>query len=353
MPFQSDSCLRSHSCRNCALRWRCTCLRPARSSPCCCLPARSAADTPRQIIAKAIARGGRREKDRADQQPHRQRRPGHQDRSSAPGRQDAIYLYQAEGSDAKIPVTARRKTGRRGQAGCALVVDDGQPLKDARASRSASSPATSTPRSTTPNMRGAMKGVLDLLALADPDRDKRVQAISTSAWRRMPEKLPALQKLAEDREGRQSAARPARSRSRSSSSNPKTRRARRRRQGTARRHRLHSEPRLSQAGAARTTPEQPELAKAVNESLKAIAGAHQRQCRRHRLPRPEQGSILLVAAIGLAITFGLMGVINMAHGELIAVGAYTTYVVQGFFATGVVLQIPTFVVSRSPCASPA
>ena len=35
-------------------------------------------------------------------------------------------------------------------------------------------------------------------------------------------------------------------------------------------------------------------------------------------------------------------VINMAHGELIAVGAYTTYVVQGLFATGVVLQIPTF-----------
>jgi len=38
-----------------------------------------------------------------------------------------------------------------------------------------------------------------------------------------------------------------------------------------------------------------------------------------------------------------MGVINMAHGELIAVGAYTTYVVQGLFATGVVLQIPTFI----------
>jgi urea transport system permease protein len=43
------------------------------------------------------------------------------------------------------------------------------------------------------------------------------------------------------------------------------------------------------------------------------------------------GSILLLAALGLAITYGLMGVINMAHGELIMIGAYTTYVMQNFF----------------------
>ncbi len=43
------------------------------------------------------------------------------------------------------------------------------------------------------------------------------------------------------------------------------------------------------------------------------------------------GSILLLVALGLAITYGLMGVINMAHGELMMVGAYATYVVQGVF----------------------
>ncbi len=42
-------------------------------------------------------------------------------------------------------------------------------------------------------------------------------------------------------------------------------------------------------------------------------------------------SILLLAAIGLAITFGLMGVINMAHGEFMMIGAYTAYVVQNVF----------------------
>ena len=40
------------------------------------------------------------------------------------------------------------------------------------------------------------------------------------------------------------------------------------------------------------------------------------------------GSVLLLAAIGLAVTFGVMGVINMAHGEMIMLGAYTTYVIQ-------------------------
>jgi len=45
------------------------------------------------------------------------------------------------------------------------------------------------------------------------------------------------------------------------------------------------------------------------------------------------GSVLLLAAIGLAITFGVMGVINMAHGEMIMLGAYTAYVCQQLFRT--------------------
>lgn len=45
------------------------------------------------------------------------------------------------------------------------------------------------------------------------------------------------------------------------------------------------------------------------------------------------GSVLLLAAMGLAITFGLMGVINMAHGEMLMLGAYSTYVIQNLFNT--------------------
>jgi urea transport system permease protein len=47
------------------------------------------------------------------------------------------------------------------------------------------------------------------------------------------------------------------------------------------------------------------------------------------------GSVLLLAAIGLAITFGVMGVINMAHGEMVMLGAYTTFVVQELIRTKV------------------
>ncbi len=62
------------------------------------------------------------------------------------------------------------------------------------------------------------------------------------------------------------------------------------------------------------------------------------------------GSVLVLAAIGLAITFGVMGVINMAHGELIMLGAYTTYVIQQFMPNHIglslVLAVPAaFIVS--------
>lgn len=61
------------------------------------------------------------------------------------------------------------------------------------------------------------------------------------------------------------------------------------------------------------------------------------------------GSVLLLAAIGLAITFGVMGVINMAHGEMVMLGAYTTFVVQevirtsypGLFDYSLLIAVPS------------
>jgi urea transport system permease protein len=62
--------------------------------------------------------------------------------------------------------------------------------------------------------------------------------------------------------------------------------------------------------------------KSVQQSLAAWAGAQ------NVWYGISLGSVLLLAAIGLAITFGTMGVINMAHGEMVMLGAYTTFVVQ-------------------------
>jgi urea transport system permease protein len=80
------------------------------------------------------------------------------------------------------------------------------------------------------------------------------------------------------------------------------------------------------------TAEQKELAASLTKAIKSIDG------KRDFFGYLETiffglslGSVLLLAAIGLAITFGVMGVINMAHGEMMMLGAYTTYVIQLLF----------------------
>ncbi|GKS94123.1 urea ABC transporter permease subunit UrtB [Acidovorax sp. SUPP2825] len=62
------------------------------------------------------------------------------------------------------------------------------------------------------------------------------------------------------------------------------------------------------------------------------------------------GSILLLVALGLAITYGLMGVINMAHGELMMIGAYATYVVQGLFQKYLPGAFDWYLVAAVPAA---
>ncbi|MDR0716666.1 MAG: urea ABC transporter permease subunit UrtB [Azoarcus sp.] len=62
------------------------------------------------------------------------------------------------------------------------------------------------------------------------------------------------------------------------------------------------------------------------------------------------GSILLLAALGLAVTYGVMGIINMAHGELLMVGAYATFVVQGVFRTYFPEWVDLYIVAAIPAA---
>ncbi len=62
------------------------------------------------------------------------------------------------------------------------------------------------------------------------------------------------------------------------------------------------------------------------------------------------GSVLLLVALGLAITYGLMGVINMAHGELMMIGAYTTYVIQNLFRAYLPGIFDAYVIAAIPAA---
>lgn len=62
------------------------------------------------------------------------------------------------------------------------------------------------------------------------------------------------------------------------------------------------------------------------------------------------GSVLLLAALGLSITFGLMGVINMAHGEMLMLGAYSTYVIQTLFQSYLPGWFDFYLVAAVPAA---
>jgi urea transport system permease protein len=255
-------------------------------------------------------------------------------------KEDAIFLYKAEGSETKIPVTVGEEKDAENKQ-TATRVDDGQPLADGAGKPLHIVASDFDTAEHDSNIRNAMKGVLDLLALAAPDREKRIQAISTLGMAQDQEKLPALLAALQKE------------------ADPKVKRCLK--EAIALIQLKDEKPEVKSA-AARTLgemgsiPSRDFLTALKGESagqpdvLKEVSAAEAKIASHIRTVDAvgtgfrglSKGSILLVAAIGLAITFGLMGVINMAHGELIAVGAYTTYVVQGLFATGVVLQIPTF-----------
>ncbi len=86
--------------------------------------------------------------------------------------------------------------------------------------------------------------------------------------------------------------------------------------------------------------ENEEITRAARKALSAIEGKLQLNALAETLFFGlSLGSVLVLAAIGLAITFGVMGVINMAHGELIMLGAYTTYIVQSLMPRHIDLSL--------------
>ena len=91
--------------------------------------------------------------------------------------------------------------------------------------------------------------------------------------------------------------------------------------------------------------------RAIDETLAGIAARMERSEWVGRvLTGISLGSVLLLAALGLAITYGVMGVINMAHGELLMVGAYATYFTQGFFRAWLPQWVDWYVVAAIPVA---
>ncbi|MEP6667505.1 MAG: urea ABC transporter permease subunit UrtB [Chthoniobacter sp.] len=296
------------------------------------------ADTARQTIAKAIL-----EEDGDKKTALINSLVGQTDESIpvllATWKADAIFLYKID-DDHKVPVTLLEgKDADDKQA--AVRVDDGKPLvdQDGKPVRLVASDLDAAEHDS--NLRATMKGVLDLLSLTDPNPDKRMQAIVTLGMSQETEKLPQLLKLQQtEKEGKvKRALSEAVALMQLKDENPEVQIAAAKALGEM--GSIPSRDFLKQLIA--DSAGKPEVVKAAKVAEAAIA-SHLTTVNAigTAFRGLSLGSILLVAALGLAITFGLMGVINMAHGELIAVGAYTTYVIQGLFATGVVMQIPTF-----------
>jgi len=252
-------------------------------------------------------------------------------------RKDSLFLYTApDGSTVSVQLAGPKDTA---DAQAALRVADGQPLLDRSGAPLRLVGADLTAVEHTSALRRAMKAVLDLRDLGSPDLEKRLRAIQVVGFAQDVEKLPILQaRLAHETEAR------ARTTLREAVAliglKAPTDTAKIAALAELKQlHTLASTDLVKAALKEAETAKKPLLADAARATLRAIEGHRSIVNFLGTLFRGASlGSILLVVALGLAITFGLMGVINMAHGEMIAVGAYTTYVVQNLFGPGLALS---------------
>ena len=301
------------------------------------LPAK-AADAPRQIITQAILT--------ADESQKRElilSLVGQGDEAIetllVAWRKDSLFVFSTpEGARIPVQLFGEKDAGGTQQA---LRVDDGKPFLNAENQPARLAGTNLVPVEHTSSLRRAMKVVLDLIDLGAADPAKRIKAIQTIGQTQDVVKLPALQarlKLEND-PAVQRSIREAIALIHLKDTKPEVKLG-----ALAELRELHT---LSSLDFLTRTIKEAEAAK-DNAVLKAARLALQ-AVEQHRSAVDffgtifrgiSLGSILLVAALGLAITFGLMRVINMAHGEMIAVGAYTTYLVQNVFGAGI--TIPFF-----------
>jgi urea transport system permease protein len=178
-------------------------------------------------------------------------------------------------------------------------------------------------------MRGELDNVLASLALFSKDEKRRRQAIKTLAGDNDEARLPLIEKAygAETVPALKSQLELLRAAIMLGSSDQAKR--------------LHAAGLLASSGEPSTktvllerlkSEADPQVKAALQTSLRTVEATLARGDKFAAVfSGLSLGSILLLVALGLAITYGLMGVINMAHGELMMIGAYATYVVQGVF----------------------
>ena len=251
-------------------------------------------------------------------------------------RADSLFVFTAP-DGTKVPVLLTgEKDDKEAQA--AFRVIDGEPVKDSAGKplRLAGGDLTAVEHDS--NLRRVMRTVLDLLDVVSPDPAKRLQAVQTIGQAQDAAKLAGL------------AARVP------LETDAQVHRALLEAIALIKLKDAKDEVKLGALAELKvlgTLSSADFLAKTLQEAeeqkngpVAAAAKSAMHSVESHRsvvdflgtlFRGLSLGSILLVLALGLAITFGLMGVINMAHGEMIAVGAYTTYLMQNIFGAGIVI----------------
>lgn len=295
------------------------------------LPAFSA--TPRQTIAAAIL-----EQDDTKKAALITSLSGNPSADIAPliaaWKEDAIYLFKT--SDEKvIPVQLGDDKDADGKQ-AAVKVEDDSPLQDTAGQPIRLLASDLDAAAHDSNLRAVMKGVLDLQALVNPDPAKRILAIGTLGMAQEAERLPALT-LLQTTEKDAAVKRALREaialiQLKDESDDVKLKALEELQTLSSIASYDFVKATLNEASAA---PEKPAIIAAAHDTLLSI-DSHRATVNTlgTAFRGLSLGSILLLVALGLAITFGLMGVINMAHGEIMVVGAYATYVVQAIFGDG-------------------
>jgi urea transport system permease protein len=215
-----------------------------------------------------------------------------------------------------------------------ILIDEGEQTRDAATGEVlARAPEGAEPISINNRVRRALDGSLALLRLFDPSRRVRAEAAAALGETVTPELLPILERAFAQEKDRaiREELRLARARVQLKSDDPATRLDAVKALGAGATLAVRS---LLAAAAQPSGERDANVRSAAAASLVAVdrrlflADAVNRIFSGLSL-----GSILLLAALGLAITYGTMGVINMAHGELLMVGAYAGYAVQMLFRT--------------------
>jgi urea transport system permease protein len=249
---------------------------------------------------------------------------------------ESVYYY--EGADgAKVPVLLEEQADADGKV-LAVRIDNGAVLTDAKNTELRFTDTDLTAAETDAALRLLLKKSMDTLALSDPDPDARASAVLKLGNSQRLTNIPILEeRLTKERNaGVKKTIQESIAMLQLGETNSSIQVAA-----------LEQLAQLKTIGClamvkrlAEGQSVAPEVAKAAKTTTVRIQGHITSVNFFGTIFRGlSLGSILLIVSLGLAITFGLMGIINMAHGEMIAVGAYTSYVVQNIFGTGFAFSV--------------